>query len=508
MEDNKMRSKKAALNMLTSLLLQMVSIICGLIAPRLIIETFGSGINGVTASISQFLGYIVLLEAGVGGVVRAALYKPLADKDVRLISGIVRATEKFFRVIAFIFIGYSVAVAFLYPLLVNDVFDYIFTLTLVLIISASTFTQYYFGVAYQIVLQADQQGYITSFIQVFTTLINTILVVLFIKLGAGIHLVQFGSACIYVVRPIVINALVSKKYKLIKDCAPDNNAIRQRWNGLGHHIAFFLHTNTDIVVLTLFTNVKEVSVYSVYYMVISAVKRLTTTFSSGLEAAFGNMIAKEEKESLDRNFPIFEFLSYTLTTILFTTTALSIMPFLSVYTREITDYNYTRPLFAYILIAAEAVYCIRIPYHDVVLAAGHFKQTRNGAFLESIINIILSVVLVNIIGIEGAAIGTFCAMLFRTVQYAVYLSRHILERSVWVFVKRFAISVMTVIIIIVLYELLPHSKVNSYITWLIHAMMAGVMASAVTLTINAIFYADNLRGIWGLMKKLIPTKGR
>lgn len=501
-----MRSKKAALNMLSSLLLQIVSILCGLIVPRLIIETFGSEVNGVTASISQFLGYIVLLEAGVGGVVRAALYKPLADRDCNQISGIVRATEQFFRIIAFAFIGYSFAVAVFFPFLVTSVFNYYFTFSLVMIICASTFIQYYFGAAYQIVLQADQQGYITSTIQVVTTIINTILILVFIKLGAGIHLVKIGSVCIYIIRPMIINKMVSKKYNLNKKYIPDKRAIQQRWDGLGHHIAFFLHTNTDIVVLTLFTNIKEVSVYSVYYMIISAVKRLTTIFSSGLEAAFGNMIARKEKDSLDRNFPIFEFLSYGITTILFTTTALSIMPFLSVYTREMTDYNYTRPVFAYLLIAAEAVYCIRIPYHVVVLAAGHFKETRNGAFMEALINIILSVALVNRIGIEGVAIGTLCAMLFRTIQYANYLSKHILERSIWVFIKRFAISIMTVILIIILYQQIPHFTVHSYAAWILHAIATGIMVSLVTILISIMFYHENLIGLLDLIRKLVSRK--
>jgi O-antigen/teichoic acid export membrane protein len=297
-----MRSRKALLNIASSLSLQIVGVICGLITPRLIIGTFGSSVNGVIASISQFLGYIVLLEAGVGGVIRAALYKPLATNDTAKISGIVKATEKFFRLIALIFIGYCLIIACLFPYLVNNLFDQIFTFTLVLIIGASTFIQYYFGVSYQILLQADQKGYITASLQIFITIINTLLVVILIKLGAGIHIVKLGSTAIFIFRPVLLHFYVTKKYKIDKKYPPDNNAIKQRWDGLGHHIAFFLHTNTDIVVLTLLTNVKEVSVYSVYLMVVSGIEKLTTTFSTGLEAAFGNMIAKNEKTYLSRAF--------------------------------------------------------------------------------------------------------------------------------------------------------------------------------------------------------------
>lgn len=82
-------------------MLQLVTIVSSFIIPIYIIGTFGSNVNGVIVSITQFLSYITLLESGVGGVVRAALYKPLANKDVIQISRIIKASEKFFKVIAY-----------------------------------------------------------------------------------------------------------------------------------------------------------------------------------------------------------------------------------------------------------------------------------------------------------------------------------------------------------------------------------------------------------------------
>ena len=76
-----MRSKKALKNITFSLLLQFSTIICGFITPVLIISNYGSKINGLISSITQFLAYIVLLESGVGPVLKVALYKPLAKKN-------------------------------------------------------------------------------------------------------------------------------------------------------------------------------------------------------------------------------------------------------------------------------------------------------------------------------------------------------------------------------------------------------------------------------------------
>ena len=180
-----MRSKYALRNMTSSLLLQGVTMVCGIILPRLLISTYGSVVNAACSSITQFLGYIVLFEAGVGGVVRAALYRPLAAKDMPAVSSILRATDQFFRRVACIFIVWAVGVAVVYPFFVRDNFDYLFTSSLVLIIAVSTFSQYFFGMSRQVLLQADQRRYITCIAQIFTVLLSTALSVVLIRLHCG-----------------------------------------------------------------------------------------------------------------------------------------------------------------------------------------------------------------------------------------------------------------------------------------------------------------------------------
>ena len=52
-----MRSKKAILNIISSLMLQITILICGFIVPKVIITNFGSNVNGLVSSITQFLFY-------------------------------------------------------------------------------------------------------------------------------------------------------------------------------------------------------------------------------------------------------------------------------------------------------------------------------------------------------------------------------------------------------------------------------------------------------------------
>ena len=507
-----MRSKKALMNTAMSLLLQFVTAVCGFIVPRLIIGTYGSEVNGLVSSITQFLSYITLFEAGVGGVVRAALYKPLADKDIPKLSSIVSATEGFFRKIAYIFIFYMAALACFYPLIVNKSFGWGYTASLVVIIGLSTFAQYYFGITYMVFLQADQRRYITSAIQIITIILNTLLVVVFVKFNASIHLLKFGTAVIYILRPLAQNLYVKKKYGLEKKAEPDNTAISQRWDGLGHHIAFFVNLNTDVVILTIWSklangfSIAEVSVYTVYYGVVNGVHNLTSALSTGMEAAFGNMLANKEKENLREKFGLYEFLSFGLSTFMFTCTAILIVPFVQIYTKGVSDANYIRPAFAYLLVAAYAVYTIRLPYNSLTLAAGHYRQTRNGAFVEAGINVVVSAVLVGFFGIIGVAIGTLAAMTFRTVQYAWYLSKNILVRKMSVFFKRVGCSLICASLSLIVNHFIPHIGVNSYLTWAVYGVQVALVTGIITVLVNFLIFRNDFINIIAFFKKAFLSK--
>ena len=101
-----MRGKKALKNVFASLFLQLITMICGFITTYQIIKTYGSGINGLLASITQFLSYITLLELGFGSVLKSVLYKPIANNNKKEINSILGSSNIFFRKIALIFIFY------------------------------------------------------------------------------------------------------------------------------------------------------------------------------------------------------------------------------------------------------------------------------------------------------------------------------------------------------------------------------------------------------------------
>ena len=92
-----MNKKLTIINITSSVILQILSIISGFILPKIILTTFGSEVNGLVSSLNQFLGYISLLEGGVTGVISACLYEPIVKHDQQKLSQVIKTADDFFK---------------------------------------------------------------------------------------------------------------------------------------------------------------------------------------------------------------------------------------------------------------------------------------------------------------------------------------------------------------------------------------------------------------------------
>ena len=206
-----MRKILLAKNTVASLLAQVTALICGFILPRLFLQHFGSEVNGLVNSITQFLSVISFLELGVGAVVQSSLYKPLAEHDTQQVSRVMVSANKFFRRLAQILLVYVIGLMLVYPYIANQDFGYVYTATLIAAISISSFAQYYFGIVNALLLNADQRGYIQYNAQTITLILNTVVCAIMISVGGSVQLVKLTTSLIYLARPLVLRIYVNRK---------------------------------------------------------------------------------------------------------------------------------------------------------------------------------------------------------------------------------------------------------------------------------------------------------
>lgn len=486
------RKKKLLLSMGMALLKQAITVICGFVLPRYILSGYGSQVNGLVTSITQFLGFIAFLEMGVGPVIQSNLYEPLAQKDSDAISKIIVSSEKFFRRIAYIFGGYIIALIVLFPKISDAGFSFYYTASLIIIIAISTFAQYYFGITYQLLLNADQKSYIQMALQCITVLLNTIVSVILIEKGFSIQVVKLSTAIIYFIRPIGQAVYVHRNYEINKKIKLDGEPIKQKWNGFAQHITSVVVKNTDVTVLTLFDNLKNVSIYSVYYNVVYGIENTVMTLATGLEAMWGNMLANNEDERLRESFAFTEWIVHNGVSILFTVTGILIVPFIRVYTHGISDANYSLPVFGGILTAAYGFECLRVPYFRIIKAAGHYKQTQTASFVEMFINVLVSIALVKRFGLNGVAVGTLAAMLYHTCYFAWYLRKNILHRSIGLFCKHIVLDIVYILACVLCTRNLTMYEIT-YAAWIVLAVKVTLISMAALFLLNVMFYRKELK---------------
>ena len=494
MADN--RQTRAKKNILTSLTNQLVVLLCGMVVPRLMIGAFGSEAYGAVSSITQFLAYVTLLEGGVGGVARAVLYKPLARKDMAAISAIMAEIRRYFRVIGWIFMGYVLVLACSFSTISRvECMDWITTFLLVIVISISSLGQYFIGISNAILLQAAQKTYVTNLTSLVTVVLNALSTVVLILLDCSMITVKLVSSCIFFLRPVALWWYVRRYYPLEQSHWEQGKTwLTQKWTGLGQHIAYFLHSNTDIAVLTLLADLKTVAVYAVYNMIVSHLQSLTVSFSSGMESIFGDMLARKEEQQLKSAFRTYETILSLLSLVLFSAAAVLILPFLRIYTAGITDTDYLRPVFGLLLVLTAMSYCLRLPYHALVMAAGHFRQTGAAAYGEAVLNIGLSLLLVSRFTLVGVAAATLAATWFRFLYYVVYLSGNILCRTVTVFLKRFAVNAAVFVCNCLAGGFLVSvMDTGNYLSWALCGIVLVALFGVITLGFNLIFFPDDCR---------------
>lgn len=482
--------KKLKLNTMLSLLNQAIVLLSGFIIPRYILKYYGSDTNGLLASITQFLSIITFLEMGVGTVVQSALYKPLALGDEIKINKIMSSARLFFhRIVQFLIIYIVLLIVFL-PNLINSEMPNISIIILIISVSLGTFAQYYFGITNQLLLNADQKSYISISVQVITTLINIIMSIVLITTGSSIELVRLVSSIVFLIRPIYICLYVKKNYNIKIDKANKNIDIPQKWNGAAQHLAYTIMNSTDIVILTFFSSLANVSIYSVYNIVYSGLKFFFESMSVGLRSFFGNIIAKENINELRQYFLKIEWIFHSVLTLIFAMTIVLIDSFINLYTNGITDIEYSQPIFAILMALATFTFCSRLPYNILVMSAGHFKETQNAAFIEAIVNIIVSVIFVYNFGLIGVAIGTLVATIYRCVYLVWYSSKVILSRNIIVTLKQYLVDLVlfTVIIFIGNKSIVVF---KGYVDWIIFAVKLGVISVIISIVTNVIFYFNN-----------------
>jgi O-antigen/teichoic acid export membrane protein len=503
------KTKRSFFNLAFGISSQIITLALGIIIPRLFLIEFGSEVNGLIASVGQIIIYLSLLEAGVGAASLQALYKPITTDNKQSINSILKATSIYYKKTGMYYFIAIILLAIIFPFIINSTLSKLTIFIVILLTGMGGAINFYFQGKYRILLLAEGKGYIdTSIATIINIIISFTKIILLLK-GYDIIAVQSSSFILTIIQIIIFQIYVKMNYKWINlNVEPNYDAISQKNSVLVHQVSYLVFRNTDILILTIFTNLKVVSVYVMYNMIFSILDNITGTVNGSITFALGQTY-HESKEKFIKFYDAYETYFMAFVFSIFTSAYILIIPFMKLYTSGIDDINYINYWLPILFIVIKILINARSSANNVINIAGHFKKTQSRSIIESVINLFSSVVFVFFFGIYGVLFGTILALIYRSIDIIVYANKNVLKRSPWITFKRWLLNVSILITIIFSTEYITIDP-KSYLSIIVFAIILTSIILPIYFIISSIFeknvYQYTVNFINGYLNKLKKRK--
>ena len=491
-------------NSLTMAIQQVVAMIAAFIIPRILLSVYGSELNGFVVSVTQFISYFVLVEAGISGASIYALYKPLAENNTAAINGILSAAKKFYQTSGYIFLVLVCLLAILYPVFATSLQLSRWQIALVVFsLGAKGVLDFFTLSKYRVLLTASQKSYVISWAQIVYWLLNIVIVWVVAKMGFDIVTVQVAVVLSVFARSWILYRYTTTHFPFVNYTVPaDIESIKDRWNVLYLQLLGSVQNALPIILATFFTSLKEVSVFSIYNLVLMGIMNLLGIFCSGLAASFGDVIVRSQKNILKKATQQFEQFYYILITVVYSTALLLIIPFIKLYTSNITDVNYILPWFGFMCVLNGLLYNLKTPQGMLVISAGMYRQTRWQSTTQALIAAVGGLIGAYFWGIYGIMGGLMLSNIYRDIDLLFFIPRHLTKLSYKRTLRHIWLVIITFGLTTILWYAWPF-QIKTIPQWILYAIWSTSLIGLWVLVSNFLINRKNMKEIFERITKLM-----
>lgn len=464
-------------NVVVATVTKILLIISSVVAQRFILKSFGSEINGLTSSVSQFLLYFTILESGLGLASIQALYKPLAEKDSKKIDGILSATSVQYRRVGILFLLLSVGLAVAMPFISSSSLSSFTVAAITLLMSLATVINYLFIGKYQVLLNADKKVYVIHTLDAVLGIGFSVVRIVMINLGCSIITVQMVALLSPVIRALVLHMYVHYHYSYLTwKAKPDTQAIGKRKFVLIHQLFGMITLHAPATIITVMSTLSQVSVYSVYNLIYNNINNLVSmAFSTAVAASLGN-VYESQRERFDKFYHLYELVFYCILFCGMSTVFVMTIPFVCLYTAGVQGVEYKDVILALLFLLFTLFSSVRLPAITLVNASGFFEETKNGAVIEAVLSVAVAAPCFYFFGLRGLMIGSCAAVFYRMLDIQIFVYKKILRKDFWCWIKKIAAYGLLSATYIIFFEIVWQIKASGWIEWVICGGVCGVVS--------------------------------
>lgn len=469
------------------------------------IYVLGNEYLGVSSLFTSILTMLSLAELGFAEAITYSLYKPIAENDSEKISAIMKLFKKVYTWVGIIILVLGLLIVPWLGNLVKEVPNIKENITTIYILYLINSAISYFYVYKSILLEASQQKYMISIVNTIVCLVKTMLncILLVIMKNFVIYLIiEIVGTLSY---NILISQIAQKKYPTILGKNNSNLTTPEKKSIFKNVKAMFFYkvsgvvlTSTDNIIINSFINTVAVGIYSNYVLITTQVYNIILQIFNATTASIGNLVASESKERQYTVFNNMMFFSFTIYCICTTMLWVLINPFI----QFVWGTQYLLPT------GTVAIILVNFYLTGMLTILASFRTT-NGLFVQgqyrpimmAIINVVVSLALVNVMGLNGVILGTIIARLCTQIWYDPYLVyKNVFHKKVR---EYFKINIKYSILIILCCVL--GSVIANYINipnGMLELILKAMISLAIPVTMISVLFhqTESFHYFWNIIK--------
>ena len=505
---SKNHQNRLFLNMFSYASLQVVNMLVGLFLPRLYLAVYGSEINGVISTVNSFTSYFTYLEAGLGLTLIHSLFKPLAENNTAELNGILSYSKKRYQNISFVYFLLVVAFSLVFPFTkaTQDIGKLEFAL-LVLVIGLYGSLDFFTMSKYRVLLTADRKEYVISNAMTLAQICRFVFTWILLQFELSVVLVKLVPIFTLLIRSLILRIYIKKKYESINYNSSERINVetsKSHWDALLLQISISTSVSLPTILISQILDYKEANVYAVYSLVISAMISITSSLSSGVSPVLGRSIAKGK--SINKTYEVFDFVVAMIISVVFSITAVMLLPFVTLYTDVVDDINYIHPIYAVLMSVWGALYAYRIPVTAVINAAGIYRENRVNNIVNLALQFVLGVVAAISFGIPGMIVVMIISALQRNISLTHVNNQVLLHASLK---NSIVYQVMMTVLIagsfLISYNMISGMEFN-VMKWLVVAMLVAAIEVVVCVLFFVVLNPKMAKAVYQTIKAKLPKK--
>lgn len=482
------RTKNVKKNIIWGNIGNVVLMALSFISRTIFVYSLGAGLLGVNGLFTNILGVLSFSELGIGTAMNYSLYKPIANNEKETVKSLMRFYKKAYRIVAFIVALAGVLLLPFLDYLVNTDIP-IKEIKIYYLVYLFNSVSSYFVTYKTAYIYAIQKNYIVTNINTIGQSVIYISQSIALLFHCNFLVYLLIQALVCLIQKIITVVYINFKFPLLTEKAalpvPEKTK-NELWKNVKalivHKIGDVSVHQTDNIIISAFISTTIAGLISNYTTLVNVISGFTNIIFNSFTASFGNLVVKETKEKQREIFDIYNFIGfwiYGFSTVAFITLTQS---FITLWLGNgMTVDNLTMVLYYIAFYLSGMSFTV----YNFKIAAGIFNEDKWLAFIQAVVNLVVSIAAVKIIGLPGVYIGTITQRIIVNIVRPVIVYKKALYVSPVKYFLEFMHRTILIVIIVVFMDFLSeYIKFSSrLVNFIVLAILTLVIPNLIILLV-------------------------